>query len=149
MNKRDNLNFLSENWNIFPTGCIYKTSPTFSFIPKEKQSIYVFSFFKISKPVIKKLNTKSLCFDIYQLSKEDYSEPVGFCFIPSAPKNYLIRPTPIALAAVSPACTKKDIEESERKIIWENKAIQILWLSCGTEIVTNLASTMKIYLEKG
>jgi hypothetical protein len=73
-------------------------------------------------------------------------EPVGYCFFPSIPENFKLRYTPMAISITGPTCTKDAVLKSERKLAYSNEYVDLIWLSCGAEIVTDLGSRLGVYL---
>lgn len=54
----------------------------------------------------------------------------------------------MALVATLPNASKKSIIESNRKVLFKNSGIELIRLTCGTEIITDLGYKMNIYLGK-
>ena len=148
MKLKKKLKYFSKMWNSFPLNLIYLTSEGNSLVPKKEDSVYVYSLYKVDNPFYEELKTKSVCFRIFLFTVLGIKEPVGFLFIPTLPEEYILRYTTMALVATLPNASKKSIIESNRKVLFKNSGIELIRLTCGTEIITDLGYKMNIYLGK-
>jgi hypothetical protein len=141
---REALTFVRDNWHIFPTYSIYTTSEKRNLIGAN--NIYLYSFHKVRRPIINVVNVKTTYFRVYEVTARSLTEPVGLIFFPTLPEGYILRHTPVVLSATGPKASSEAVQRSERKILYSKEAVEILWMSCGVEIITDLGEKLGIHL---
>lgn len=142
------LKYLADNWKLFPSYSFYATSRKHNIILNPNKSVYIYSLHKVNdiKPML--VNTNLLYFRLYVFKKLGFSNPVGYAFIPTLPDNHIIRYTPVCITATSPKATQDAVINAERRIIYNTDWFDIMWLSCGCEVITDLANKLGVYLIK-
>jgi hypothetical protein len=133
-------------WDIFPTYSIYPTSEKQTPIIDYNKAFFIYALHKVKKPRYSEIKLDLSCFRIFSFSVLYYKEYVGFAFIPTLSSSYIIRYTPTAVVATHPDATEEAVRNSEKRLIFHNNAIEILKLSCGTEIITDLGHRMNVYI---
>lgn len=144
MNKDKILTFVSDNWEMFPKSCFYQTSYKGELVFNNKKCIYLYSLHKIKDVRIESYLT-TLFFHVYKVFPKDFKEIAGFIFIPSIPKKYKIRYTPVLISVTGPEVNEAVIAGSESKVLIEGEVL-MLWYSCGVEVITNLGEKMGVYI---
>ena len=148
MNDKKKLKFLTNNWKVFPTKCFYKTNETTNLIFNNEKSIFLYSLHKVDYPQPISINVNSTLFRIYKFRLLEYQSPIGYSFIPNLTPKSIVRHTPYNVTHTEEGITKEDIENSSISVLMENKHFELLWFSCGVEILTNLTLKMGCHLSK-
>lgn len=142
------LDFIVNNWKVFPTHCFYKTSETSDLILDNHASMFVYSINKVSNPQPILENVGSTKFRIYKLRLLEYSNPVGYIFIPIITKKSIVRHTPYSVTNTYKGLDREKFENSQISALLETNYFELLWFSCGIEIATDLTIRMGCYLSK-
>jgi hypothetical protein len=138
----ENIEFVKDNWRMFPLNTLYFTSCTNKLIMEDRDKIYLYSIHRVENVRIEELKINSLFFNFYKVISNDLNTTVGYVF--EAVKQCKIRYTPVCITAVTPECTKEAVSNSEKKILYSD-SIYVIWLSCNAEMVTVLPSILGIH----
>lgn len=132
------LNFAKDNWYMFPLKTFYQTSCVPILNLDANTSIYIYSLHCINNPKFEKVPLNLKCFSVFKFKMLGISQEVGYCFIPTLPDSYLIRYTPILIAATHSKVSKGVMESSDKRVVYSTKYFDIAQYSCGVEVVTDL-----------
>ncbi len=138
--------FVSSTWELFPTKLIYRTNSNKNLIIDNSNSIYIYSIHSVKKPDIEKLDITTQFFQVYKCIDLEFTNPVGYLFIPTLPTDYIIRYTPFVLTATGPNVTEETYQSSSKEIIYKDKHISILHMSCGCEAITDLSAKLGVFI---
>lgn len=140
------LTFVKDNWGIFPLKTFYQTSclPVLNLDPNT--SVYVYSLHCINNPKFEEVPLGLKCFSVFKFKLLGVSQEIGYCFVPTLPDSYIIRYTPIMIAATSPKVTKKALENSDKKVVLGSRHFDVAQFSCGAEVVTDLTVKLGVTL---
>jgi len=142
------IQYITNNWQVFPNKVIYPTDYSSVLVLDLEKSVFIYSLSAISNPIITAINCNSLYFRIYKVGELGIKEAAGYIFVPLIPDKFKLRYTPFMLSITGPNSTKENVlENSERKIIFDSEFLQVLWISCGAEIITDLGNKLNINLE--
>jgi len=144
MKRNKNIDFVRDNWKIFPINMLYVTSQSRKLILNEEEKIYLYSIHRIDEVILEKLFVNSVFFDIYKVTGVDLNTTVGYVFNIKSIEDVKIRYTPVCITVTTPTCTKEAVMCSERKVLYSN-GIYIMWLSCNAEMITILPTVLGIY----
>lgn len=139
------LEYAKTNWKVFTPNLMYPISSKPDLILKHYEKCsYVYSFYRVDTPNETLLDVNSLYFKIYKMNTLKLPVIVGFTIIPTLPTDYFIRYTPYSIVASRKGVTEKDIKNSERKVIFSHECFEIVYYSCGVEIISDLWSRMGV-----
>lgn len=144
--KREEILYVRKLWQDFPARIFHRTTLEPALIFKPESSLFVYVVHRVKLPKATNLSTESLCFEVVQFNVDEVSEPVGFAFKPIIREDSIVRWTPHIVTVTSPAATKEAIESGGKKIVFSNEWIDLVWYSCGAEVLTDLAHLMGVYL---
>ncbi len=141
--EKESLDYIKKFWNNYPLNRIYRTCNNNSILLNSKNSFYVYSKHRVDCDY-KLLELNSLYFKAYKFLNKDFGLPIGYVFFISIPnKNYKIRYTENVLAVTNNQSTYENVHNAERRTLYSDDSIDIKYLSCGVELVTNLSSKLK------
>lgn len=140
------LEFVQGNWRNFPTYIIYQTSCEGSLVLKPEESIFLYSIHKVKRVRIVPTLINSIFFRVFTVKALGMKEPVGFVFIPNGPEARKIRYSPISLVVTTEGATLEAIKRAEKKVLLSNDHLEMYWLSCGVEVVTDLGAKLGVSL---
>lgn len=139
------LNYLSKSWHLFPVKCLHMTSETDAIVLNPQESVYIHSMHRVTNPEPRLVEVNSLCFRLYEFRSITVNSPVGYAFIPVLPPDYMLRVTPYSITATHSDVDIESLEKSDRKILLQTKNFEMLWLSCGVEIISDLWKRMGVF----
>jgi len=138
----DNIEFVLDNWKMFPLNTLYYTSCNNCLIVDDKDKIYLYSIHRIENVRIEELKINSIFFRIYKVLSNDLNTIVGYVF--KVVRQCKIRFTPVCITGVTQECTKDAVNNAERKILYSDN-IYVVWLSCNAEMITFLPTILGIH----
>ena len=139
------LEHLEQCWNDFPKRTFYSTSENSDLLLNIKSSMFVFSVNRGLNITFKPVDINLVCFEIYAAYTLNITEPIGYVIIPTIPDDYRVRYTPVSLTATNKSVTAEAIISSEMKSLLETKYLEIVWYSCGVEIIADVWQRLGVY----
>lgn len=137
------LDYVMDNWSLFPQYCFHKTSCSNIIDLDTNKSIYTYILHNVQSLKPKKMELSTSLFKCYQFTSLAVKTPVGYCFIPQLPEDFIVRFTPVCISATGPSMTKEKIEKAEKRVL-HSCEFDIVQLSCGAEVITDLAVKLGI-----
>lgn len=144
------LDFIVNCWKVIPTNVLYATcaEPIMVINDHLDKCGFIYSFCKLDNPSEPELvETNSACFKVFRLNVLSFTEPIGFIFIPTLPESYKLRYNPFSVVATNNNVTTKSFQNIEKKVLFSYDELELVWLSNGVEIISNIWSKMGIYPE--
>jgi len=144
--EKKQLRFAERNWDQFSTRMIYQTSCEAKLVPELHESIFVYSIHKIKEVRIIPESINSTYFKVFKAKITGLVEPAGFVFIPNRLGKNKIKYSPVSLIVTSETATVDAVSSSEKRVLLKNDYLEMYWLSCGCEVITDLGVKLGISL---
>ncbi len=138
--------FVQDNYDMFPVKTLYKTNSNKNLIIDNNDSFYIYAIHKVKNPEIEDLEVSLQFFQVFKCLDLEYTNPVGYIFVPTLPKGYIIRYTPVAVVATGSNVSSETFDSSTRESVYKDDHIEILHLSCGCEVITDLSLKLGVWL---
>ena len=139
------IDYAKANWGSFTPNLFYPISSSSSIILKDfNRCSYVYSCYRLKALKEKLVECNSIYFKVHQFLTLKKSVVAGFIISPTLPKDYFVRYTPFAIVASNKSISNEDIKNSERRVLFSHSSFEIIWFSCGVEVISDIWQRMGI-----